>query len=286
MLGKLIKHEWKSTGKVCGFLLLGVILMTLLGCLSFATPLWNGLFSADTGVAVSAGFMGIMLFVFYILAIVGVIYGILIYLGVHFYKTMYSDEGYLTHTLPVTAHQLLISKTLVAGLWYLIVTAVMLISILALVLTGIGRAMAADGVNLLAGTAGNWKEILYEMENALGISLAGELLLYLLQIILGAFGSALMLFGASTIGQLSAKHKVLMSVLTYFGLLMAVQFISSVVMIPLTFRTTQKIAETASVTLQMTTMPVFVTTMILNTLIGAAMYFVSYLIITRKLNLD
>ena len=43
---------------------------------------------------------------------------VLIY--VRFYKNLYTDEGYLTFTLPVSRKQILLSKTLNAFIWYIL----------------------------------------------------------------------------------------------------------------------------------------------------------------------
>ena len=42
---------------------------------------------------------------------------------------MYTDEGYLLHTLPVTKHEILASKILVGGLWVLIIVFSMYLSL-------------------------------------------------------------------------------------------------------------------------------------------------------------
>ena len=100
MLGKLIKHEWKSTYKMGCLMLVVIALITVFGWLAFQTPMWKSLSRNDFsfGWLDIFGFLTLMM---YVLLLVGVNFGILIYLGVRFYKTMYTDEGYLTHTLPV-----------------------------------------------------------------------------------------------------------------------------------------------------------------------------------------
>ena len=111
MLGKLFKHEWKNTYKIGLLMVLIMIGVTVFGCASFFTPLWvNGFQNSFTGKLTPIDILGIVFLIFYVISIIGVTYGILIYLGVRFYKSMYTDEGYLTHTLPVTSHHLLLIK--------------------------------------------------------------------------------------------------------------------------------------------------------------------------------
>lgn len=287
MLGKLVKYEWKNTAKVCGSLILFLVIMTTVSCLLFCLPsisdfLLGGSSSGFTPMLI----LKIMLLVLYIFAMIGVVYGAFIYLGVHFFKSMYSDEGYLTHTLPVSSHQLLISKTFVAGIWYLLITVVMLLSMVALILTIGGKVMSYEGMNIFEELAANWDDIIRAIESVLGIGIVGESLLYLLQIIIGAFCSMTILFGAITIGQLSSKHKVMMSIISYFAITVALQIITSLVMIPITFYTTQQMIEEVNVTLSMTTTPTYTISILINLITAIVLYFLSNYIITKKLNME
>ena len=287
MLGKLIKYEWKNTAKVCGSLILFMVIMTVISCLIFCLPSMS-LFlleSSDSGFTPML-FLKIMLIFIYVFAMIGIVYGALIYLGVHFFKSMYSDEGYLTHTLPVTSHQLLVSKTFVAGIWYVLITAVMILSIFALILTIGGKVMASEGMNIFKELSANWGQIIDAMETILGNNLVQEGILYLIQIIVGAFCSMMILFGAITIGQLSAKHKVMMSIVSYFAITIVVQIISSLVMIPITFYTTQQMIQEVNVTLSATTTPTYTISILINLITAIILYFLSIYIINRKLNLE
>ena len=282
MLGKLIKYEWKNTAKICGSLNLFLVLMTVIACLSFCTPMWEAVFTGN-------GFspmllLGIMFLILYFVSIIGVLYGILIYLGVHFYRTMYSEEGYLTHTLPVTGHQLLVSKILTAVLWYLIVMVLLMASIFALLFTFMQMIFAAEGINFVKELFRNWDTFLYGLEYAMGGELATGILFYILQIVVGVFGSVMILFGAITIGQLSSKHKVMMSIISYFGITTVLQIISSMVMVPVTYYSTQAVMERGEV--MWTTTSTLVIAMVINLITAIVLYFSSHYIINKKLNLD
>ena len=287
MLGKLIKYEWKNTAKVCGSLILFMVILTVVSCIIYCIPSMSGfLFGDDSGSFTPMVLLKIMLFFLYIISLIGVVYGALIYLGVHFFKSMYSDEGYLTHTLPVTSHQLLISKALVAGIWYFLVTMIMLLSVVSIVLVILNSALAAEGMSIFEELSANWNQIILTLESALGANLFVEALFYLLQIIVGSFCSALIMFGAITIGQLSSKHKVMMSIISYFAITIGIQVISSILMVPITFYTTQQMIEATDVTLSMTTTPTYVLSLLINIIVALILYFISNYIITKKLNLD
>ena len=120
MLGRLIKHEWKSTYKVGCLMLAAMAVTTFLGWMSFQTPMWRSMGDGG-GRFIWLDIFGAFTLVMYVVLLVVINSGIVIYVGVHFYKTMYTDEGYLLHTLPVTKHEILFCKILVGGLWVLII---------------------------------------------------------------------------------------------------------------------------------------------------------------------
>ena len=71
--------------------------------------------------------------------LIAVSLGITIYLAVHFYKTMYTDEGYLTHTLPVGGRELLWSKLIPMAAWSLLTMLVVVLAAVVLIAVRIIR---------------------------------------------------------------------------------------------------------------------------------------------------
>ena len=70
-----------------------------------------------------------------------------IYIAVRFYKNLYTDEGYLMHTLPVTPRQLLVSKLTVGSLWSFLVTILTLWAVFLIMIFGL-PVMVKDDLNL------------------------------------------------------------------------------------------------------------------------------------------
>ncbi len=287
MLGKLIKHEWKSVYKVGSLLLLSLLAVTLIGCLYFFSPMWTNLFSEsnnmDTLASLTGTFIGIGSLIVCIFTMIGVVYGMMIYLGVRFFKSMYTDEGYLAHTLPVTPHQLLCSKLLVGGFWMLIANVVALISIVGLILVMI--ASIANGVQ---ADIDFWEMLregveaiidLYERE--LGLNMTHYVVVGILTTIIGAFSSIMTIYGALTIGQLSKKYKAMMGILTYFGLGLLNMIIGMVV-------STVNMAANISrgVSGEAISGITYDYSLIISIVMGVGLYFLSYFIIKKKLNLD
>lgn len=290
MLGKLIKYEWKSVYKVGCVILLVVMAFTLLGAVVFHTPMWSILFSDDTRISdgqmlfwVMTGFSSFLL---YVLMLVGATYGIIIYLGVHFHKTMYTDEGYLSHTLPVTPHQLLISKFLVGGIWVLFIQLAVTASVLILV-ASLFAAIENAEPNVFGGQT-YWEmfsEIFEIISDDMGFEVVHYTISFILTVIISPFSSIASLFGALTIGQLSRKHKAMMGIITYFGILFATSILSSIV---------QSIGTVSAYVIDdyrigSSNFTLFLTRdiqIIIPLLTGVGLYFLSHYIIDRKLNLE
>lgn len=89
---KLFKYEFKSTAKIMLILYAILIIATSVGSVV--------LYSLDldqAGESKLASILSVSAIVLYILAIFAVLIVMYVYLCVHFYRTMYSAQGYLTH---------------------------------------------------------------------------------------------------------------------------------------------------------------------------------------------
>ncbi len=274
MLGKLIKHEWKSTYKP-GCLMLGAVaLITFFGWLAFQTPMWQKMSSG--GSFEWLDLFGIFTLIMYVVMLVVVNYGILIYVGVHFYRTMYTDEGYLLHTLPVTKHEILFSKVLVGSLWMLFVVVSIWFSVFLLGLSMVS-AVLPDQYSLIEF----WGEFQYEMWDVLrlmGVEEDALFLLTLLISLLTPFVSVTTLFGAISIGQLSSKYRVLMAIVAYVGILVGESLISSVIRSILTFSRISGMGNYLSRTANFD--------FLMKLMVAVGLYFISWHVINNKLNMN
>lgn len=126
MFGTLMKHEWKSSWRVLGLINIIFVAATLFGCaflgldVKFSNPQIKG-------------YVNTILLTMYILMFVALMLIGTLYFVVHFYKNVYSSEGYLTHTLPVTHVQILNSRILISLIWMFITSVIGLLSVVALV---------------------------------------------------------------------------------------------------------------------------------------------------------
>ena len=297
MLGKLMKYEWKNIWKAGTLMLLGMLVVTVIGCVVLRMPggvvtglLDNNDINATQSWFVLSSFVATL--ILYVIMLLASTWGMLIFLGIRFYRSMYTDEGYLSHTLPVTANQLFLSKILVSGVWYLFISIGIGISVVALVvslMTGLLNIGELSGV-LIQYNGNIWEflaDAFYELgrtyEEEMGINLLHYGITLLLTHVAGPFITMVTLFGALTIGQLSSKHKGLMGILAYAGLTILSSIIGSTVQSAFMFGTN---VMSSSGGFSVTTNMAYDINVITSLLIAAIMYGVSYYIMNRKLNLD
>ena len=297
MLGKLMKYEWKNTWKAGVLMLLGMFVVTVIGCVVLRMPggvvtglLDNNDINATQSWFVLSSFVATL--ILYVIMLLASTWGMLIFLGIRFYRSMYTDEGYLSHTLPVTANQLFLSKVLVSGVWYLFITIGIGISVVALIVSLMtGLLNIGELSSVLTQYNGNIWEFLadafYELgrtyEEEMGINLLHYGITLLLTYVAGPFITMVTLFGALTIGQLSSKHKGLMGILAYAGLTILSSIIGSTVQSAFMFGA--NVANSAS-GITVSTNSAYDINVITSLLLAAIMYGVSYYIMNRKLNLD
>lgn len=295
MLGKLMKYEWKNIWKAGSLMLLGMFIVTLIGCIALymlgaSDSFDNNDMSAGQTWLMISSFAALL--ILYVIMLLASTWGMLIYLGIRFFRSMYTDEGYLSHTLPVTANQLFLSKVLVSGLWYLFISVGIGVSVLALILsTVMGVYNIGELSSELAQYNGNiWAFLsdgIYELgrfyEEQMGLNLLHYGITMLLTFVVGPFTAMIILFGSLTIGQLSSKHKGLMGILTYAGITILSSIVGSTVQSVFMFSAG---VMSSSSGFSMTSNAAYDINILTSVLIAAVMYGISYYILNRKLNLD
>lgn len=132
MLKKLYKYDLKSVSLLLLILHAVLIVYSLVGHIGFfflkggesfhtfeVSNLW--------GIAIGFYVLGFALFIF------AIVIATIVYLAVRIQKNLFSDEGYLTHTLPVKPSQLLWSKVFVIWTWSVIDFICVVISVFTLI---------------------------------------------------------------------------------------------------------------------------------------------------------
>lgn len=271
MLGKLIKHEWKAIWKIPAILIGALLVIAVLAGLTFISPVWR---SGISGLEI----FSVLVWLLFYFAIIGVSVGIMLFLAVRFYRSMFTDEGYLTHTLPAAPHQLLISKMVIMAVWIFLSMVGIFFSIL------IFGGMAVLFLQPEISIGNMWKEVCRELERSgmLGINLVSFAASIIFMLIVSPVNGATMITGSISLGQMVKGHKVLGSIGAYFAINMVVQILSMVVMVPMML----KIGfEEVNNVFQILT-SAYWGMGVLCVLVSAGLYFLSEYFVRRHLNLD
>ena len=126
MFAKLLKHEWRSTREMLGILCLISLGASLLGGLTMCYLFYVS--SHDGGGSEALKILSVLFMIaaMIALAVVGAA-AVLVYMG-RFYKSRFTDEGYLTFTLPVNTHQNLLASLVNTAIGMVLITLVICLS--------------------------------------------------------------------------------------------------------------------------------------------------------------
>ena len=218
MLSRLIHHEWKETWRIPVISFIVILFLTLVCFICFRQmeP------PADED-SINAGAFVIMMLYCLIISCISMV--VTIYIAIRFYRNLYTDEGYLMHTLPVTPRQLILAKLLVAALWVFVLSMLALWAICCIMLFGL-PAMALVDMPVVISSLMEYFPLIF------GMGPVAFLLFYVVLSLVSAFSSVLIAYAAVSLGQLFTKHKVMASVLCYIGFTMLIQTISTLLMTP------------------------------------------------------
>lgn len=289
MLGKLLKHEWKATWRVGGIMLLGLALVSLFGWISFQAPMWQSVANDSYYSRFSMwDFFSVSTLFVYIIMLIGLNYGIIIYMGVRFYKTMYTDEGYLTHTLPVSKHQILISKILNSGLWYVLMELGVVLSVFILVFSMVGVFLPdgytwADVWDMIGSET--WEYVNEAFRDILGMTVGGYFGVLLVISVISPFCAMIILFGAISLGQLFTKHRILMAIVSYVGIMVVANIIASMVRSVFSMNLMMNYSSDNALAGGYMNVTMWTST-VLSVIEAVALYFVSYYVTSKKLNME
>lgn len=201
MLRKLIKYDLKSMSRLLiiihVFLLLAAVAVRV-----FFTERFN-LVHIEGGAYLALAFILFSLFAS------GVSLATEILIAIRFYKNLFSNEGYLTHTLPATRGQHLAAKTVAGGLWLFLDQVLLFVSLFFVIAT-------SDVVDLYWE---NKDAFLTELGLA-GMNLpAAKIILFILLFsLINAVSSAIMIYASIVVGQRFQSHPVLGAVVSYLGI--------------------------------------------------------------------
>jgi hypothetical protein len=129
-------------------------------------------------------------------------------------------------------------------------------------------------------------EIRFNLDAQTRLSMIHVCVSLILMLLITPFSAMLVLFGSITIGQLSRKYKALMGILAYFGAMFVNMILTYILQFVFTFGTLLT-TSVAGVSASSTNVAgTYDSALLVALIMGAAMYFISHYILTRKLNMD
>lgn len=270
MLGKLFKYEWRSISKLLlpihGFVLLFALLSRFYFTISGGT---DALLNTDSTII---GTLTMLLIFALVIVISSIAIFTYIYNGYHFYKNVFTDQGYLTNTLPVTPSQLLLSKELAALLWLLIDVVVISISIFILV----------GSTELFSNFSIFWSG--YASQTPLFTTLL------IISLVLSPFLVIGILFFSITLGNLASSHKVLASIGAYVGIYVVQQIFGLIQLVVWGYFGSTTIMRmniySNNYSFETFLNPILITELIFNIILIAVCWMGSKYIMTKRLNLQ
>lgn len=271
MLGKLIKYDFKALSRylivIHGMLLITAVLGRLLFVGRFAEHPNDGLSDFSAVVMI----IGILV---YVILFMTAVFGTLLLIAIHFYKNLYSDEGYLTHTLPVSSGQLLISKAISGSVWMFVDVVLVISSILILVLY---KPIIQDFV-------AHKYEVLTAMGFPSTVGYGKIFLAVMIMFIISSVSNVMMLYVSITVGQLFSNHRVLGAIVSYFCINMIISIISGAIGAAYSASAIMNAVDETFIYQFYCKTYLFALIFELATIVGSSL--VTYLLMQKKLNLN
>lgn len=272
MFGKLIKHEWKATAGTMGILTGAAFGAAVLGALIMRFNL-NSSGPASEVLGLVLG----LVMVFALLAVVVCAVAAEVVLVVRYYRSRFTDEGYLLFTLPVNSHQIFLSAAVNMMIWSVITGLALFLSYVAFLWIGMGeelREIVSQFQSL--GIGGG---VLDDMKRYIWV--------YILQVLVAVPYAAVTAMTCITVGAvLAKKHKVMMSFGAYYVLNMVVSTVSSTASSLLGVSEWDRMVISSTETIyQMMVQQLLMVTVPLELTVIVGGYFLSTWLMKKKLNL-
>ena len=280
MLGKLIKHEFRATGRLMAPLFGALLLLALV---VRANDL---VFQHVESYSAFLNILNTLLIIAYVLALLGVMVFSTVLMIKRFHQNFLTDEGYLMFTLPTSVHSLLWSKLITAALFFIVTFLAEALSVAIVVWRGgLAREMFTGFADLFRAMDS------YYMANGLAFALEMLALLFVSLLV-----TCLLFYAPMSIGYSFANHKGLLSVVFYFVIQAVLQIFGVAVLAGAVNDTafhrllTDAMDNLGRIDTQATAMQAAHGTMLLalftELFLGAILYFLTYFMLRKHRNLQ
>ena len=268
MLGKLLKHEFMATGRFMWVIYAAMVALSVGAnfSLRYLERGTNQILEALT----------VLVTVIWALSLVIGMVATIVLMVRQFQKNLLTDEGYLMFTLPGTVHHLVLSKIIVAAVWFMASIAVIILCCV----------IAVFESSFLRGITEFFRAVADAMTVKFAINGTAVIIELLVLLFLGCASACLQFYSAISIGYGFNNHKALWSVVFYFiqstvlqvlGIILMVMFANSEIMV------------SSNVVVRMTEMQAWHLEMLifcgLELILCAVFYIITVLNLQKRLNL-
>ena len=262
MLGKLMKYEFRATGRIFLPMMLALVVISgvsrLFRLVNLNTP-------------------GIIGTIVSIIMIVGIFVIVLILTIQRFNKNLLSSEGYLMMTLPVKTDSIIFSKLLVSAVWSIATFIVVCLSIFIMV---ISKDVMNDIIDMIR----------WALERLLDSPFQVGILIFeiLIMIALSLLSQALLIYASLSLSMLVNKHRGLFSFAAYIGITTVLQILVSVIVTIVVALNLHRAIERLFSNLSVFSISqVIIVAVIIGTLIlGSIYYILTRAMLKNRLNLQ
>ena len=288
MLAKLFRYDSRAIGKPMALFSVIALIAAVVGAVverlfsayfgaegswGLTSPLLSGILTGSMGMIVVACWLVVPAFAVMTLILI----------LRRYYTHFFTDEGYLTFTLPVKAHTHLLSKLFAGFLWICVGAVVVMVCLGILILVG-----TADQGLINQEVVRGIKEIFRDLFS--DPDFRANAFRWIAEVILAVISSAAytlsVMYLAITLGSIVAKkHKILASIGFYYGITTAISMVVNVFSIVSVFTTISAEAN------QMAASPLLVDEVLLVTIllsvgVTVGCFFLNRHFLRNKLNLN
>lgn len=273
MLKKVFKYEWKTITP----LLLAIHAVGLAAAIlcRIGIELMGGVDSSKTSI------MAVLLLLIAFVSVGCISFYTYFYTGYRFYKNIFTQQGYLTNTLPVTADQLIWGKGLTGVIW--------------LALTFVWAIIA---LFILAASPADVREVFHDLPRLFGQLFRSDTPAFakvtFVSVLLSPFFMVIQAYVSAALGNLFTGHKLLATVGIYIGIYFLEQIVGILLLIVTAphFATLERQLLQAETTVQLKNLTygtlnwAMAISLVFSIIVSVVFYFLCRYVLNRRLNLE
>lgn len=218
MLGKLLKYEFKSTGRTFGAIYIIILVLSVVMGILGRGYMTGKSAGAVMGNSLEQARMAAFTFIFiaYIVMIFAMAIVTFVLILERFYHNLLKGEGYLMHTLPVPTWMLVASKTISAVVWNVLGLAVIVVSLILILLTG---GIMQEAMPQLSTFMNSVRDFFASLDMGT--------VRFFLELLTSLVSGILLLYTAMAIGGSAKQHKKTFSILAFIVIVIAITIIQA-----------------------------------------------------------